>query len=119
MCPQLEGFPAIVYSGLWALKIYRKLGKSFPKPINIILLLTDAPPAFSVKIEKGDFDIELLNDLNDPQDLDSIECDGYIALPTEILYEGIEGIRKGIGEETVKLKNFETLALLGKIFGSV
>ena len=119
MCPQLEGFPAIVYSGLWTLKIYRKLGKSFPKPINIILLLTDAPPAFSVKIEKGDFDIELLNDLNDPQDLDSIECDGYIALPTEILYQGIEGIRKGIGEETVKLKNFETLALLGKIFGSV
>ncbi len=119
MCPQLEGFPAIVYSGLWALKIYRKLNKSFPKPMKIIILLTDIPPAFSVNIEKGDFKIEILNNLNDPQDLEDTKCDGYIALPTEILYEGIEGIRKGIGEETVKLKNFETLALLGKIFGSV
>jgi len=119
MCPQLEGFPAIVYSGLWALKIYRKLSKSFPKPMKIIILLTDTPPAFSVNIEKGDFKIEILNNLNNPQDLEDTKCDGYIALPTEILYEGIEGIRKGIGEETVKLKNFETLALLGKIFGSV
>ena len=119
MCPQLEGFPAIVYSGLWALKIYRKLGKSFPKPINIVILLTDTPPAFSVKIDKGNFKIELLENINDPKELDDIECDGYIALPTEILYEGIEGIRKGIGEETVKLKNFETLAILGKLFASV
>lgn len=119
MCPLYEGFPAIVYSGLWSLKIFRKLGQSFPKPIKVILFLTDAPPAFSVNIEKGDFEIDILNELNDPQDLDDIECDGYIALPTEILYEGVEGIRKGIGEETVKLKNFETLALLGKLFASV
>jgi len=119
MCPLYEGFPAIVYSGLWALKVYRKLEKSFPKPIKVIFFLTDAPPAFSVKIENGDFEIEILNDLNDPQDLDGLECDGYIALPTEILYGGVEGIKKGIGEETVKLKNFETLAILGKLFASV
>ena len=119
MCPQYEGFPAIVYSGLWTLKVYRKLGKSFPKPIKVIFFLTDTPPAFFVKIENGDFEIEILNELNDPQDLDGIECDGYIALPTEILYEGVEGIRKGIEEGNVKLKNFETLAILGKLFGSV
>jgi len=119
MCPLYEGIPAVIYSGLWALKTYRKLEKSFPKPINIVILLTDIPPAFSVKIDKGNFEIELLKNINDPKELDNIECDGYIALPTEILYKGVEGIRKGIEEENVKLKNFETLAILGKLAGSV
>ena len=114
----LEGFPAIVYSGLWALKIYRRLEKTFPKPIKVIIFITDNPPAFSVEIENGNFELKILNEVNDPQDLDGLECDGYIALPNDILYGGIEGIRNGIGEGTVKLKNLtETLTLLGNLFG--
>ena len=119
MCPLYEGFPAIIYSVLWSRKVYRKLEKFFPKPVNIVILLTDTPPAFSVKIDKGDFKIEILNDVKLPKDLDNIECDGYIAMSTETLFEGVEGIRNGIEEDKVKLKNFETLAILGKIAGGV
>ena len=118
MCPLYEGIPAVIYSGLWVLKIFKKLEKLFPKtPVKVIFLLIDSPPAFSVKIDKCNFEIEILNEIKDPKDLEDIECDGYLALPTELLYKGVEGIRKGLGEQKVKLKNFETLAILGKLAG--
>jgi hypothetical protein len=118
MCSLYEGFPAVIYSGLWTLKIFRKLEKTFTKtPTNIIFLLTDSPPAFLVKIDKDDFKIEILKNVNDPKDLENIDCDGYLAMPTEILYKGAVGIKNGIDEKKVIIKNFESLTILAKITG--
>lgn len=118
MCPLYEGLPAIIYSGLWTLRIFKKLGKIFSKtPIKIAFLLIDAPPAFLVKIDKNDFKIDILNDVKNPDDLENIECDGYLAMPTEILYKGAVGIKNGIDEKKVKVKNFESLTFLAKITG--
>jgi hypothetical protein len=118
MCPLYEGLPAVIYSGLWSLKIFKKLEKVFPNlPIKIIFLLTDSPPAFMVKIDKGNFEIEMLEAVKDSKDLDDIECDGYLALPTEILYKGPAGIRDGIAEKKVKINNYELLTILAKLAG--
>jgi len=116
MCPIYEGFPAVIYSGLWILRTFRRLEKVFPNsPIKIVVLLTDSPPAFMVRIDKENFEIQILEDVKDPKDLDDIECDGYLALPTEILYKGPAGIRDAFAEKKVKMNNYETLTVLAKL----
>jgi len=117
MCPLYEGLPAVIYSGLWVLKIFRKLEKSFPNTLKMVILLTDSPPAFIIKINKGDFDIEILENVRNPDDLDKIDCDTYLALPTEILYKGAKGISEGIANKEVKIKNFDAITILAKIAG--
>lgn len=118
MCPLYEGFPAIIYTGLWTLRTFRKLESTFQKfPIRVAFFLTDSPPAFLVKIEKSNFKIEILEDVKDAKDLEDVECDGYLALPTEVLYKGVNGIRGGIDQGTVRIKNFDTMTILAKITG--
>ncbi len=117
MCPLYEGLPAVIYSGLWILKIFRKLEKKFPNSIKMAILLTDSPPAFLVKIDKGDFLIDILENVKYSNDLDNIECDTYLALPTEILYKGAGGIREGIANKKVKIKNMDAIAILAKLTG--
>ncbi len=117
MSPLYEGLPAVIYSGLWVLKVFRKLEKNFPNSIKMAILLTDSPPAFLIKIDKGDFDIEILENIKDSNDLENIECDTYLALPTEILYKGADGIRKGIETKEVKIKNFDAITILAKLTG--
>ena len=117
MCPLYEGLSAVIYSRLWVLKIFRKLRKNFPNSIKIAILLTDAPPAFIVKIDKGDYNIEILENVKDSNDLDDIECDTYFALPTEILYKGAGGIRDGIASKEVKIKDLNAITILAKLTG--
>jgi len=118
MCPLYEGLPAIIYSALWILRTFRRLEKFFPNsPIKIVVLLTDSPPAFMVRVDKQNFEIKILEDIEDPKDLDNIECDEYLALSTDILYKGPAGIRDAIAEGKVKLNNFEILTVLAKLMG--
>ncbi|MFX1339693.1 MAG: hypothetical protein ACFFDK_13860 [Promethearchaeota archaeon] len=117
MSPLYEGLPAVIYSGLWVLKIFRKLEKRFPNSIKMAILLTDSPPAFLIKIDNGDFDIEILENIKDLNELDTIDCDTYLALPTEILYKGAGGIREGIETNEVKVKNFDAITILAKFTG--
>ena len=117
MCPLYEGLPAVIYSGLWILRIFRKLDKLFPDPVKIVYLLTDSPPGFAVKIENGNFDIEILENVKDINDLDNLKCDGYLALSTETLYKGAIGIREGINDGRVKIKNMESITLVAKLTG--
>ena len=118
MCPLYEGLPAIIYSALWILRTFRRLEKFFPNsPIKLVVLLTDSPPAFMIRIDKQNFEIKILEDIEDPKDLDDLECDGYLAVPTEILYKGPAGIRDGIAEKKVKMNNFEILTVLAKLMG--
>jgi hypothetical protein len=115
-----EGIPAVIYTGLWSLKIFKKLEKVFPKlPKTLLFLLTDSPPAFLVKIDKTDFEIELLEGITESDELDDIECDAYLGLPTDILYEGGKGIMDGIAENKVKIKNYDILTILLKLAGGV
>ena len=117
MSPLYEGLPAIVYSGLWVLKIFRKLEKIFPKVTKMVILLTDSPPAFLVKIDNGDFDIKILENIKKVNDLENVDCDTYLALPTEILYKGAAGIRDGIASKEVKVKNLDAITILAKLTG--
>ena len=117
MSPLYEGLPAVIYSTLWVLKIFRKLEKRFPNSIKIAILLTDSPPAFLVKIDKGDFNIEILENVKNADELVNFECDTYLALPTEILYKGAEGIKEGIANETVKFKSMDAITILAKLTG--
>jgi len=113
-----EGFPAIMYSGLWSLRTFRKLENLFPNsPLNIVFLLIDFPPATMVKIDKGDFEIKILDDVKDTKELDNLECDMYLASPLELLFKGINGIKQGIEENKIKIKNMEILTILAKIIG--
>jgi hypothetical protein len=117
MSPLYEGLPAVIYSGLWVLKVFRKIEKTFPNPTTMAVLLTDSPPAFLVKINKDDFDIEILENIKKIEDLEKIECDTYLALPTEILYKGAAGIRDGIASKEVHVKNLDAIAILAKLTG--
>ena len=60
---------------------------------------------------------QFLDNITNAQSLDRIECDAYLALPTETLYQGAEGIRNGITEGKVKIKNLDILLTLAKITG--
>ena len=118
MSPLFEGFPAIIYSALWILRTFRRLEKVFSNlPIKIVVLLTDSPPAFMVRIDKQNFEIQLLEDIEDPKDLDNIECDEYMYISTEMLYKGLAGIRDAIAENKAKLSNFRILTVLAKLLG--
>lgn len=116
MSPLLEGIPAVFYSGLYVLQMYGKLEKTFPdKKVNIIVYITDFPPATRIKIDKGQFEIIPLEDIKDPKELEDLECDGYVAAPLEILYGGIGAIIKGIKQKKVKIKNMKVLLSLASI----
>lgn len=118
MCPMFEGFPAIIYTGLWSLRVFRKLENLFPNsPFNIVFLLTDFPPATMLKIDKGNFEIKILEDVKDTKELDNLECDMYLASPLELLFKGINGIKDGIADNKIKIKNMEILTILAKIMG--
>jgi hypothetical protein len=117
MSPLYEGLPAVIYSGLWVLRIFRKLEKRFTNSIKMAILLTDSPPAFLVNIDKGDFNIEILENVKKTSDLDSLDCDTYLALPTEILYKGAAGIREGLASKEVQVKNLDAITILAKLIG--
>ncbi|MHA1659008.1 MAG: hypothetical protein ACTSUT_07780 [Promethearchaeota archaeon] len=116
MSPMLEDISAFLYILLWELKIYGKLEKMFPDlQIKMVLLLTDYPPAMLIQIDKGDFKIEILEDIKDSKDLDNVECDTYMALPIEMLYGGADKILQGIADKKVKINNYKILEILGKV----
>ena len=117
MSPLFEGLPAVIYSGLWVLKMFRKIERVFPNPTKMAVLLTDSPPAFLIKIAKGDFDIEILDNIKKTEDLDNVDCDTYLALPTEVLYKGAAGIRDGIASKEVNVKNLDAITILAKLTG--
>ena len=120
MCSLREGIPADIYAQLWTLQIYRKLGKLFKnKPIKMIFLLTDFPPAFVVKLEKGNFEVKMLENVKDVKDLDDIECDAYLASPTEIFLKGLNEIKDAIAQKQAKIKNYEILTFLEKIWEAI
>ncbi len=116
MCPMLEGIPALIYSLLWTRKIFGKLDKMFPSlNIKMILLLTDFPPAIVIKIKDGDFEVEPLESVKSPNDLDNVECDAFLAISSTEFYGGAQSIMKGIAKGSVKIKNNEILTILGKL----
>ncbi|NVM04733.1 MAG: hypothetical protein HWN67_20605 [Candidatus Helarchaeota archaeon] len=116
MSSKYEGFPAVAYSGLWLLKTFGKLRRQFPDlKIDIVFFVTDAPPATLIKIDKGDFEIELLENVKDVKDLDNVECDAYLALSTDDILGGINSIIDGVAEKRIKMKNPSALGILGKI----
>ena len=116
MSPLFEGIPAVFYSGLYVLQVYGRLEKTFPdKNVNIIVFITDFPPATQIKIDKGEFEIIPLVDIKDPIELEDLECDGYVAAPLEILYGGVGAIMKGITTKKVKIKNPKVLLSLAAI----
>ncbi len=116
MSPLFEGIPAVLYSGLYVLDVYGKLEQTFQgKKINIIVYITDFPPATQIKIDGGQFEIIPLENIKDPKELEDLECDGYVAAPLEILYGGVGAIMKGIREKKVKIKNMKVLLSLAKI----
>lgn len=118
MCPMFEGVPAIFYSGLWTQQVYGKLDKLFAdKKVNIVVFITDFPPAVQIKIENGQFEIIPLEDVKVPEDLDDIECDGYVAAILDILYGGAGVILKGIEDKKVRIKNLKVLMTLVTIVG--
>ena len=116
MAEKLSNFPAIVYSGLWLLKTIGLLKRSFrDSNLQILILITDEPPAFKVRIMNGDFRVEILDDVRSLEDLNEIECDSYICLPSYVFLGGVGGIIEGLSNNTVILKNNEVLNILGKV----
>ncbi|MFX0060041.1 MAG: hypothetical protein ACFE85_19435 [Candidatus Hodarchaeota archaeon] len=115
MTKELSNFPAILYSGLWLLKTLGLLKKDFSKVnVKIIVLITDVPPAFMLKIEKSDFQIEILEEVTSINELDNAESDGYISLPSQVFLGSVEGVLEGIRNNLVIFKG-EALKYLGKI----
>ncbi|NVM55270.1 MAG: hypothetical protein HWN66_16305 [Candidatus Helarchaeota archaeon] len=116
MCAKYEGFSAIVYSRLWLLQIFGKLRSEFPDlQIRLVIFATDFPPATLIKLDKGAFELEILDDIKDAKDLDKVECDAYLASSFEVLSRGVKSLLKGITEKRVKIKNLNALPILGKI----
>ena len=113
MSPLFEGIPAIFYTGLYGLQVYGRLEQTFPeKKLNIIVYITDFPPATRIKIDGGQFEIIPLEEVKDPKELEELECDGYVAAPLDILYGGLGAIMKGIKQKKVKIKNMKVLLSL-------
>ncbi|MFX1452397.1 MAG: hypothetical protein ACFFCM_16275 [Promethearchaeota archaeon] len=120
MSSKYEGFPAIAYAGLWFLKTFGKLRREFPDlKINIVFFVTDTPPATMIKIDKGDFEIEILDFVKNVEDLDNVECDAYLALSTNDILGGIESIMDGVAAKRIKMKNPNALGILGKILSVI
>ncbi|TXT67458.1 MAG: hypothetical protein BAJALOKI1v1_90030 [Promethearchaeota archaeon] len=111
------GFPAIIYSGLWVLKKFGILKREIPDA-RILFLITDAPPAFLVAIENGDFKIEILEEIRKVEDINRIPTNMYITIPSDYLLADVTSILKGLSEGIIQIKNDNILAILGKI-GSV
>ena len=119
MVNKLTTFPAIIYSGLWLLKTLGILKRDFSNEnTKIIVLLTDVPPAFMVRIVRGDFEVEILEDTITISDLDEVDSDGYISLHSSIFLGGVEGVLEGIKEGTVLIKG-DALRYLGKIGAAI
>lgn len=115
MTEELSNFPAILYSGLWLLKTLGLLQKDYKDvDVKIIVLITDVPPAFMLKIIRGDFKIEILDGVTSLEDLDNVKSDGYISLPSQVFLGGVEGVLEGIRNKLVFIKG-EALKYLGKI----
>lgn len=114
MSPLYTGFPGIIYAGLWILKKVGILKREVPNA-KILVLVTDAPPAFMATIENGDFQIEILEQVLTPQDLDSVESDMHIAIPSNYFLGSVEGILDGISKNIIKIKDQNILIMLGKI----
>jgi hypothetical protein len=111
----LSNFPAIVYSGLWVLKTLGLLKRDFSdEDVKIIILITDEPPAFMIRIVNSDFQVEILDGAKSVEDLNSMESDGYISLPSHIFLDGVEGVLEGIRNNLVIIKG-EALKYLGRI----
>ncbi len=116
MNKKVEGLPAIIYSRLWLLQVFGKLKSEFPDlQIRIVLFVTDFPPATLIKIDKGDFEIEILEDIKDSNDLDGVECDAYFASTFEVLLGGMKSVMEGIADKRVKIKNLNALPILAKL----
>ncbi|NVM28930.1 MAG: hypothetical protein HWN65_08800 [Candidatus Helarchaeota archaeon] len=116
MSAKYEGFSAIVYSRLWLLQIFGKIRNEFPDlKFKVVLFMTDFPPATLIKIDQGDFEIEILERVKESKDLDEIECDAYLVSSFEVLSRGFKSIMDGIAEKRVKIKNLNALPILGKL----
>ena len=119
MVKKLTTFPAIIYSGLWLLKTLGILRRDYNnEDVKIIVLLIDVPPAFMVRIQNGDFQIEILEDVIYIKDLEEINSDGYISLPSSVFLGGVEGVLEGIKNGTVLIKG-DALKYIGKIGAAI
>ena len=105
MCAKFRGIPALIYSGLWRRQIFGRLKKDFPNKTKLLVYITDQPPAVSINIENGKFEMEKLENIRELNDLDNIECDGYFAAPQGYLYGGLSTLKKGMDEGKVQMKN--------------
>ncbi len=105
MCAKFKGIPALIYSGLWRRQIFGKLNKLFPQKTKLAVFITDQPPAVLISIEKDTFEMEKLEEINDINELDNVDCDGYFAAPQNYLYGGSSTLMKGVDEGKVKMKN--------------
>lgn len=105
MCAKFRGIPALIYSGLWRRQIFGKLKKDFPQKTKLAVYITDQPPAVLITIDKDTFEMEKLEELEDINELDNLECNGYFAAPQSYLYGGAPALMKGVGEGKVKMKN--------------
>ncbi len=120
MCAKFTGFPAILYSGLWRLQIFGKLKRENPDLQIKIVVLTDEPPAFMVKVDKGEFEITILDEIKDVKDLETIECDAYLSASRKAIFGGLDTLMKGKEDGTVVIKNEKTLlTLLGKVIAAM
>ncbi|TXT60523.1 MAG: hypothetical protein BAJALOKI2v1_100069 [Promethearchaeota archaeon] len=117
MSPLYTGFPAIIYSALWILKKLGILEKDIPDA-KILILITDAPPAFMIKIKGGEYKIDILENIKNMEDIERVPSEMYIALPSHHFLGSIEAIFDGISKGIIKIKNEKIFPILGKI-GSV
>jgi hypothetical protein len=109
MCAKFRGIPALIYSGLWRRQIFGKLKKDFPQKTKLALYITDQPPAVLITIDNDSFEMEKLEEIQDINELDKLECDGYFAAPQSYLYGGAPALMKGVEEGKVKMKNESTI----------
>jgi hypothetical protein len=49
--------------------------------------------------------MEKLEEIEDINELDNLECYGYFAAPQSYLYRGVPALMKGVSEGKVKMKN--------------
>jgi hypothetical protein len=109
MCAKFRGIPALIYSGLWRRQIFGRLKKDFPSKTKLIVYITDQPPAVSIKIDSGKFEMEKLENIKELNDLENIECDGYLGTPQSYLFGGFAALKNGLDEGKVKMKNETTI----------